>query len=182
MTLTSQDQRDLIRVKEYLEEIKTLKGNFLQVDSNGETKSGTFFIARPGRLRFEYDPPEPILLIADGFYFIYIDKELDQITHVFLKSTPISFILRENIEFQGAVTVTNVERSPGILQITVTKTTEPETGSITLLFSEKPLLLKKWKVIDSQNSLTTVNFSGLQTGIKLDPNLFIYSTINTEVP
>ena len=171
--LTARDEYDLKRVKEYLERIKTLKGNFLQIDTKGIAKSGKVFIERPGRLRFEYDPPEPILLIADGLYLIYIDKDLEQVTHVFLKNTPVSFLLRKSIEFKGEVTVTNVKRSPGVLQITVTKTTEPESGSITLLFSDNPILLKKWKVIDPQNIETTVNFSGLQTGITLDPGLFI---------
>ena len=180
--LTARDEYDLKRVKEYLERIKTLKGKFLQIDTNGNTKSGKVFIERPGRLRFEYDPPEPILLIADGFYLIYIDKDLDQVTHVFLKNTPISFLLKKSIEFKGDITVINFKRSPGVLQITVTKTTEPESGSITLLFSDSPILLKKWKVRDAQNIETTVNFSGLQTGIKLDPDLFIYSTIKKELP
>ena len=177
-----QNQTDLKRVKNYLESIKTLKGNFLQIDSNGFTKSGKVFIARPGRLRFEYDPPDPILLIADGFYLIYIDKDLEQVSHVFLKNTPVSFLLKEHIQFKDEITVTNVERSPGVLQITVTKTDEPESGSITLLFSDNPILLKKWKVIDAQSVETTVNFSGLQTGIKLDPDLFIYTTIKKEAP
>lgn len=181
-TLTLQNQTDLKRVKNYLESIKTLKGNFLQIDSNGFTKSGKVFIARPGRLRFEYDPPDPILLIADGFYLIYIDKDLEQVSHVFLKNTPVSFLLKEHIQFKDEITVTNVERSPGVLQITVTKTDEPESGSITLLFSDNPILLKKWKVIDAQSVETTVNFSGLQTGIKLDPDLFIYTTIKKEAP
>ena len=102
-TLTLQNQTDLKRVKNYLESIKTLKGNFLQIDSNGFTKSGKVFIARPGRLRFEYDPPDPILLIADGFYLIYIDKDLEQVSHVFLKNTPVSFLLKEHIQFKDGV-------------------------------------------------------------------------------
>ena len=81
--LTARDEYDLKRIKEYLERIKTLKGNFLQIDTKGIAKSGKVFIERPGRLRFEYDPPEPILLIADGLYLIYIDKDLEQVTHVF---------------------------------------------------------------------------------------------------
>ena len=139
ITLSLQNQIDLKRVKNYLEGIKTLKGNFLQIDSNGFTKSGKVFIARPGKLRFEYDPPDPILLIADGFYLIYIDKDLEQVSHVFLKNTPVSFLLKEHIQFKDEITVTNVERSPGVLQITVTKTDEPESGSITLLFSDNPI-------------------------------------------
>jgi len=182
ITISAQDKLDIERIREYLERIKTLKGRFLQIASNGETKSGKVFISRPGKMRFEYNLPEQILIIADGLFLIYIDKYLDQVTHVLLKNTPVSFLIRKNIEFTGEITLTNFERSPGVLQVTVQKTTEPESGSITLLFSDNPILLKKWKVIDAQNIETTVNFSDLQTGIELDPNLFIYTTIRKELP
>ena len=133
-------------------------------------------MSRPGRMRFEYDPPESILMIADGLFFVYIDRDLEQTTHVFLKSTPLSFLVQEKIVFKGDVTVTEIERPPGILQIKIKKTKEPELGSIQLVFSDKPLALRKWVVVDTQNIMTTVNLTGIQTGIKLDPKLFTFST------
>ena len=174
--MTIQDKKDLKRVAVYWEAIKTLRGGFLQVSSNGRVSSGKIFMSRPGRMRFEYDPPESILMIADGLFFVYIDRDLEQTTHVFLKSTPLSFLVQEKIVFKGDVTVTKIERSPGILQIRIIKTKEPELGSIQLVFSEKPLLLRKWVVVDTKNIITTVNLTGIQTGIKLDPTLFTFST------
>ncbi|HHZ75373.1 MAG TPA: outer membrane lipoprotein carrier protein LolA, partial [Rhodospirillales bacterium] len=112
----------------------------------------------------------------DGLFFVYIDRDLEQTTHVFLKSTPLSFLVQEKIVFKGDVTVTKIERSPGILQIKIKKTKEPELGSIQLVFSDKPLLLRKWVVVDTQNIITTVNLTGIQTGIKLDPKLFTLPT------
>ena len=97
--MTIQDKKDLKRVAVYLEAIKTLRGGFLQVSSNGRVSSGKIFMSRPGRMRFEYDPPESILMIADGLFFVYIDKDLGQTTHVFLKSTPLSFLVQEKIKF-----------------------------------------------------------------------------------
>ena len=178
--MTIQDKKDLKRVAVYLEAIKTLRGGFLQVSSNGRVSSGKIFMSRPGRMRFEYDPPESILMIADGLFFVYIDRDLEQTTHVFLKSTPLSFLVQEKIVFKGNVTVTKIERPPGILQIKIKKTKEPELGSIQLVFSDKPLLLRKWVVVDTQNIITTVNLTGIQTGIKLDPTLFTFSTKNND--
>ena len=109
-------------------------------------------------------------------FFVYIDKDFEQTTHVFLKSTPLSFLVQENITFIGDVTVTKIERPPGILKIKIHKTKEPELGSIQLVFSDKPLALRKWVIVDTQNIITTVNLTGIQTGIKLDPNLFTLST------
>ena len=176
MEMTIQDKEDLKRVVKYLEGIKTLRGGFIQVSSSSRVSSGKLFMSRPGRMRFEYDPPEAILMIADGLFLVYIDKDLEQTTHVFLKSTPLSFLVQEKIDFKGDVTVTEINRPPGILQIKIRKTKEPELGSIQLVFSDKPLLLKKWIVIDAQNIITTVNLTGIQTGIKLDPKLFTLPT------
>ena len=174
--MTIQDKKDLKRAAVYLEAIKTLRGGFLQVSSNGSVSSGKIFMSRPGRMRFEYDPPEAILMIADGLFFVYIDRDLEQTTHVFLKSTPLSFLVQEKITFIGDVTVTKIKRTPGILKIKIQKTKGPELGSIQLVFSDKPLALRKWVIVDTQNIITTVNLTGIQTGIKLDPNLFTLST------
>jgi len=176
LEMTIQDKKDLKRVAVYWEAIKTLRGGFIQISSNGRVSSGKIFMSKPGRMRFEYDPPESILMIADGLFFVYIDRDLEQTTHVFLKSTPLNFLVQEKIVFKGDVTVTNIERSPGILQIKIKKTKEPELGSIQMVFSDKPLVLRKWVVVDTQNIKTTVNLTSIQTGIKLDPKLFTFST------
>ena len=165
--LTAQDKTDLKRIEDYLESISTLKGGFLQISSNGNVSSGKLFISRPGKLRFEYDPPASILILSDGIFLIYIDKELDQVTHVFLKSTPVNFLVREDIRMDGETTVTEIRRSPGTLRLTV-------QGSLTLIFTDKPLALRKWSVIDAQNIQTNVTLTNLETGMTLDPKLFRY--------
>jgi len=171
-TLTEQDKSDLKRVEAYLESLSTLKGGFLQLSSNGGVASGKVYMSRPGKMRFEYDPPASILMIADGTFLIYIDKDLDQVTHVFLRSTPVNFLVREDIQMDGDITVTNIERSPAVLRMTVQDTDEPEKGSLTLVFADKPLTLRKWTVVDAQNIRTDVTLTGLQTGVILDPKLF----------
>lgn len=170
--LTAQDKTDLKRVENYLESLSTLKSGFLQVSSNGGVASGKFFMSRPGKLRFEYDPPASILMIADGIFLVYIDKELDQVTHVFLKSTPVNFLVREDIRMNGDITVTKIGRSPGVLRLTVQDTDEPEKGYLTLIFADNPLALRKWTVVDAQNIRTNVTLTGLETGMILDPKLF----------
>ncbi len=173
--LTAEDKADLKRVKAYLASLSTLKGGFLQISSNGGVASGKLFMSRPGKMRFEYDPPASILMIADGTFLIYIDKDLDQVTHVFLKSTPVNFLVREDIQMDGDVTVTHIERSPAVLRMTVQDTDEPEKGSLTLVFADKPLTLRKWTVIDAQNIRTDITLTGLETGVSLDPKLFVHN-------
>ena len=170
--LTAQDKIDLKRVEDYLKSLTTLKSRFLQTSSNGSIASGKLFISRPGKLRFEYDPPSSILMISDGIFLIYIDKDLDQVTHVFLKSTPVNFLVREDIRMDGDITVTKIERSPGLLRLTIRDSDEPEKGSMTLIFADKPLALRKWTIIDAQNIRTNVMLTDVETGMRLDPKLF----------
>ena len=170
--LTAQDKTDLRRVEDYLEGLSTLKAGFLQIASNGGVASGKLFMSRPGKMRLEYDPPTSILMIADGIFLVYVDKDLDQVTHVFLKSTPVNFLVREDIRMDGDITVTKIGRSPGVLRLTVQDTNEPEKGSLTLIFVDNPLALRKWTVIDAQNIQTNVTLTGLETGMTLDPKLF----------
>ena len=129
-------------------------------------------MSRPGKIRLEYNPPSPILIIADGIFLIYIDKELDQVTHIFLKSTPVNFLVRKDIRMDGDITVTKVRRSPGVLRLTVQDTDEPEKGSLTLIFADNPLVLRKWSIIDAQNIQTNVTLTDVETGMKLAPKLF----------
>ena len=173
--LTAQDKIDLKRVEDYLKSLSTLKSRFLQTASNGSVASGKLFMSRPGKLRFEYDPPVSILMISDGIFLIYIDKDLDQVTHVFLKSTPVNFLVREDIRMDGDITVTKITRSRGLLRLTIRDTDEPGKGSMTLIFADKPLALRKWTVIDAQNIRTNVMLAGVETGMKLDPRLFQHS-------
>ena len=173
--LTTQDKIDLKRVEDYLKSLSTLKSRFLQTSSNGSIASGKLFMSRPGKLRFEYDPPTSILMISDGIFLIYIDKDLDQVTHIFLKSTPVNFLVREDIRMDGDITVTKITRSRGLLRLTIRDTDEPGKGSMTLIFADKPLALRKWTVIDAQNIRTNVMLAGVETGMKLDPRLFQHS-------
>src|SRR5439155_16556616 len=101
----------------YLNGIHTMTARFRQHSSDGGAASGSLWLARPGRMRFEYDPPSPILLIADRFYVYYVDKQLAEMSKVGLKSTPAWFLLREPITFDDLV-VTRLERGANSLEIT----------------------------------------------------------------
>src|SRR5208282_5461780 len=95
--LTPQDAADLRRIAAYLNGVHTMTARFRQISSGGGIASGSLWLARPGRMRFEYDLPSPILLIADQFYVYYVDKQLAEMSKVGLKSTPAWFLLRDPI-------------------------------------------------------------------------------------
>lgn len=171
--LTAQDMADLRRISAYLTGIRTMAGRFRQLASDGTTATGSLWMVRPGRMRFEYDPPSPILLIADQSYVYYVDKQLAQMSKVGLKSTPAWFLLRDPITFDDLV-VTRFERGGNLLRVTVVAPAEPDNGSLTMVFGNEPLALRQWTIVDQQRRATTVSIYDAQFGIALDPELFVY--------
>jgi outer membrane lipoprotein-sorting protein len=171
--LTAQDMADLRRIAAYLNGIRTMAARFRQISSDGSSATGSLWMARPGRMRFEYDPPSPILLIADQFYVYYVDKQLAQMSKVGLKSTPAWFLLRDPITFDD-LDVTRFERGANALRVTVIAPADPDKGSLAMVFSNEPLALRQWTIVDQQRRSTTVSIYDAQFGIALDPGLFVY--------
>jgi outer membrane lipoprotein-sorting protein len=171
--LTPIDMDDLRRITAYLNAIYTMTARFQQSSTGGGTATGSLWMARPGRMRFEYDSPSPILLIADRFYVYYVDKQLAQMSKVGLKSTPAWFLLRDPINFDDLL-IKRFERGANTLTITVVEPAEPDNGSLTMVFSSQPLALRQWTIVDQQRKTTTVSISNVQFGVALDPGLFVY--------
>lgn len=169
---TPDDKKDLVRIEDYFNAITTMQARFLQLSPNGRTAEGNLYIARPGRLRFEYDPPIPYLLVADGSQVIFYDKELDTPTYVPISATPLEFLLGQKVSLTGSVTVTNVERRPGIIRITLVQSKNPNDGQVIITFTERPIEVKKWAIVDSKGTTVEVAIFDPRLGLNLDPKLF----------
>lgn len=174
--LTPQDTLELQRVAAYLNGIRTMTARFQQYAANG-VSSGEVWVARPGRMRFEYDAPTPVTLLADSESVYYWDKALGQTSKYELRSTPAWFFLRDPINFGADVVVTRFEHAGGLIRVTVVESARPDAGSLTLVFSENPITLRQWTVLDQRGKTTTVNLSDLQFGVALDPRLFQYQSL-----
>jgi outer membrane lipoprotein-sorting protein len=176
LVLSKQGTTDLMRVQKHLNSSKTFKARFLQVSSNGEYAEGQIFLQRPGRLRLIYDDPNPLLVVADGKHISFIDRNIDTATTLYLSMTPADLMLRESISFFGNdVIVTSVNRTPGVVRIGLINMAEPDAGSIELVFSDRPMELRKWTVTDAQGIKTTVSLLGPTFDVPLNPNLFKYT-------
>lgn len=171
--LSDADKADVARAEAYLNAITTLKARFLQVSPNGASVEGDAFLARPGRLRLQYDPPSPLLVVADGTFLIVYDSQLGDPSYLPLNSTPAGVLVRPDVKLIGGdVAVTRVSRMPGVVRISLVEADEPAAGEITLVFSDRPFLLRQWQVKDAQNQITTVSLFEAQNGLSLDPKLF----------
>lgn len=174
LPITPQDAADLQRIQDYLNGIHTLKAHFLQVAPDGAMSQGTVWMHRPGRMRFEYDPPSPLLLVAGGGQFTFEDKSTQQISQAPLAMTPLSILLGDHINLSGPVTVVGFNRLPGQMQVKLVRTSSPNDGSLTLLFTDTPLTLRQWTVLDAQRRETTVTLYNVEQGISLPPGLFVF--------
>jgi outer membrane lipoprotein-sorting protein len=170
--LSPQDRADIARIEAYLNGLKTLKAHFIQTTRDGEISEGTAWLQRPGKMRFQYNPPAPFLLIAAHGVLTFNDSALQQTSNISLGRTPLGILLAENVTLSGAVTVTNLQRLPGQIQVTLVRTESPGDGSLTLIFADNPLALKQWTVVDAQRRETHVTLYNVQLGGSFDQQLF----------
>lgn len=173
--LSEADRAALARVEAYFNGMTTLRARFLQIAQGGAAAEGTAWIWRPGRMRFEYDPPEPTLLIAADGQFFHYDRLLRQPTIVPLSSTPLSVLLRNPLRLSDDITVAAVERAGGLLRVTVHRTGHLAEGQIQLVLEEQPMALRQWVVLDPQGRSTRVTLTQAQTGERFDPFLFAFN-------
>ena len=172
--LTARDQADIARVETYLNGVHTLKARFQQIAPNGSLSGGTAWLERPGRMRFQYDPPAPFLLVAGHNLLVFYDSQLQQTTNIPLDRTPLGLLLRDNLRLAGDVTVTQIVRYPGQLQLTLLRTATPSDGTLTLIFADNPLALRSWTVVDAQRQETRVSLFDVQLGATFDQSLFTF--------
>jgi outer membrane lipoprotein-sorting protein len=163
------------RIEGWFNALTTLRARFIQVAQNGATAQGTALIWRPGRMRFDYDPPEPTLLVAADNQFFHWDRELRQPTVVPANSTPLGVLLRNPLALSGEITVAETERRGGLIGVTVFRTGQPREGRISLAFQEEPLGLRQWSVLDAQQRVTRVTLQNIELGVRLDPFQFAFN-------
>lgn len=170
--LSAQDQADVRRIEAYLNATKALHGKFLQVAPNGAISTGQAWLVRPGRMRFQYDPPAPFLLVANHGVLVFNDSSLNQTSNIPLSSTPLGLLLQDNLRLSGDVTIVSFVRQPGQLQVGIVRTASPQDGVLTLIFADNPLALRQWTVLDAQRHETRVTLSDVQVGGDYPDKLF----------
>ena len=167
------DKGDLNKIENYLNNINTLKAGFVQISSNGGSAEGNIYIAKPSKIRMEYTSPDPLLIVGNGDYIIYNDKELDQITNIDYKDIPATIILTNKIKFDDTnLKVVDFYKDSGQTSITVETPKNPGIKPITLIFDNEPFRLKQWKVIDQQNIEVTISLFDIDQDAKLEASLF----------
>jgi outer membrane lipoprotein-sorting protein len=160
------------RAVAYLDGLSAVKGAFQQSNQRGDTANGTFYLARPGRARFQYEPPSNLLITSDGKTVIVSDSRLKSFQKFPLGSTPLALFLADHIRLDRGAHVTKVTRSLTGFSITARDDHAISQGDITLYFNEAPLRLTGWAVVDGQGRKTQVTLGPLSPFSASDPAFF----------
>ncbi|HWA89390.1 MAG TPA: outer membrane lipoprotein carrier protein LolA [Rhizomicrobium sp.] len=167
------DKADLDRVSTYLNSIHTMRGGFVQIDPDGTVDQGAFVLSKPGRVRFEYDPPAPTLIVSDGRRVVVANKALRTVDSYALSHTPLGLILDDDIDLKDNSDVTGVAHQPDALIVRARSSNFGVHADITLTFAEPSLELRQWTVVDNQGLSTTVALRETQTGVDIPASSFV---------
>lgn len=162
----------LAQANRSLNAVQRLQGRFMQTSPGGARASGTLYLQRPGRLRFEYDPPATMLIVADGSVVSMRDTELRTTERTPLRSTPLNLILGQTINLERDARVLRVSRAGPWLMITARDRGGQTDGQITLQFHGPNAELRSWDVIDATGARTRITLSDITQPASFDRNLF----------
>jgi outer membrane lipoprotein-sorting protein len=172
-TFDANQRAQAAKVSSYLSSLQTLVGNFVQVGPDGTKTKGDFYIQKPGKVRFEYDPPSPIDLIADGSTLAVRDRVLATQDIYPLSQTPLRYLLSDRIDLLKDTNVVSVTADDLFISVTIEeKQALIGTSRLMLMVGAKDGQLKQWTVTDPQGYDTTVAVYNLDSSRKLDPGLF----------
>jgi outer membrane lipoprotein-sorting protein len=171
------------KVSSYLSSLQTLVGNFVQVGPDGSKTKGDFYIQKPGKVRFEYDAPSPIDIVADGSSVAVRDRKLATQDIYPLSQTPLRYLLSDRIDLLKDTNVVNVTADDVFVSVTIEeKQALIGTSRLMLMIGAKDGQLKQWTVTDPQGYDTTVAVYNLDTNKKVDPGLFKIDFTNYATP
>ncbi|MCS7267543.1 MAG: outer membrane lipoprotein carrier protein LolA [Geminicoccaceae bacterium] len=170
--LAPAEQELVRRVEAYFNAITTLEARFTQLAQDGRMATGRLWLARPGRLRLDYDRPSRVKIFATDWRVIFVDAAVKQVNVLPLSQTPLSFLLDREVKLSGELEVTEVQRRAGEIALAVIRAGAPEQGRVVVVLAERPLELRRWSITDPQGFTTTILLDELVLGRPIDPALF----------
>lgn len=159
------------KIADHFASVRTMAGEFVQLGPKGEQTGGKFFIQRPGKIRFNYEAPSNIRVVADGKSVVVNNKKLDTWDIYPLSKTPLKLLLDEKIDLTGS-TVKSIKEDADLTTIVMGNDSIFGNSKLTLLFDPKNYELRQWTITDAQGKDTTVMIFNVQEDVKLDSKLF----------
>ena len=160
------------QIEQYFNSIRSLKARFVQSNPNGSVVQGNLYVRRPGRMRFEYDAPSQLKIVADGMQVTMWDNATRDFGQWPIGWTAASFLVKDPLSLTGDLQVEKIERVNGMIEATMSQARKSQEGKVIVRLAENPLLLRGWTIIDNRGNRVTVSLSEMQTGLQLADSLF----------
>lgn len=171
--LTAEQRRLVERAQTYMNTMRSVRGRFAETGPRGQRSSGAFYLRRPGRMRFEYDAPSRLVVVADGTFIHRWDPRLETYQRVPTNQTPLSLLLGESASFSSRyISIDDVSATTDGAQIRLRDNRRPREGSLTLVFGGSPYRLREWTVRDAQGAATRVQLATISAAEGLANSLF----------
>jgi len=169
------DQADITAAERFFNGLDTYRAQFVQVSPEGSHSKGWLWLQRPHYLRVEYAPPTNLLLVANGTFLIFMDRDIDQISKYSYESGPFRFLLKDKVDLTKDMVVKAIDRNTNLLRLTLVDEDDPQGGSVTISFAENPIKLVGWTVTDSKGLKTEITLHNHSFGIQLPKRLFRFT-------
>lgn len=171
--LNAEQRRLVERAQTYMNTMRSVRGRFAETGPRGQRSQGAFYLRRPGRMRFEYDAPSRLVVVADGTFIHRWDPRLEAYQRVPTNQTPLSLLLGESASFTSRyIRIDDVSATTDGVQIRLRDTRRLREGSLTLVFGGSPYRLREWTVRDAQGAATRVQLATINAAEGLADSLF----------
>lgn len=161
-------------ISDYINSFKTIQGEFTQISPKGNLSRGVFYIAKPGKMRFEYAPPNPFLIVADGTWLTVKNTKKEKGDQFPLSQTPLRLVLGDKVDILGDTNILDFEEQDGLTSVTLEdKESTLGNGKLTLVYDQTRKALQQWIVTDGKGRRTTVTLENVVAGIETDPKMFV---------
>lgn len=173
-TFNAEQRSDLDKISAYLNGMHAVEGGFSQINPNGDVTEGKIYIDRPGKIRFEYDPPNPTLVLCDGSSIYVQNRKLNTVDRYPLAGTPLQLILKDDISLKQNRSILDLHREGDSIVVDARSSNNRKKSNVTLVFASAPVELRQWTVIDDQGLSTTVALRNVHPVASLPDTLFQY--------
>lgn len=161
------------RISAFFNSFTTLQGEFTQISPKGNTSTGTMYISKPGKMRFDYHAPNPFLLVSDGKWVTLKDRAKEKGDQVPLTATPLRIVVAPKVDLLRDTDVLAFDQQDGLTSVVLEDKERTVSGQLMLVFDDQRNVLQQWVIIDGKGRRTTVTLSDLQPDVKVDPKLFV---------
>jgi outer membrane lipoprotein-sorting protein len=173
VSLNADQKRSLQKINAFMNSFQSMKSDFTQISSKGQMAQGTLLISKPGKLRFEYAPPNPMLIVSDGKWLTIKNRVKEKGDQFPLSATPLRLVVSPQVDLAAETDVIGYESKDGITSVSLADRKSSLGGYIILVFDEQRSQLQQWIIVDGKDRRTTVQLANIETGGKFDPKLFV---------